>query len=98
MSDGWVRWSQWTDAGMTNFGQMRIEDVAKNLREFAAKAKEILHKTGADHVVYGIKEYDKDGKLDEVRFYLAPFTDNDFQKEVATIKGCTIYAVHRGTA
>ncbi len=96
-NDGWVRWSQWSEEGMTNFGQMPIRDVAKNLREFAAEAKKILLKTGADHVVYGLKEYDDDGDLDEVRFYLAPFTDADFQKEVVPIKGCVIYAVHKGT-
>ena len=96
-NDGWVHWSQWTDQGMVNFGQMQIRDVAKNIREFGKKAFEILKNTGADHVVYAVKEYDNDGDLDEVRFYLAPFTDEDFQKDVAKIKGCTIYAVHKGT-
>ncbi len=93
--DGWVRWSQWDNGGMAGFGQMPLRDVGKNLREFAAKAKEILEESGADHVVYGLKVYDDDGTLDEVKFYLLPMSDEDFQKDVATLKGVTVYALHR---
>lgn len=97
-NDGWVRWSQWESGGMTNFGQMRVKDVDGHLRKFAKEAREVLQKTGADHVVYGLKRYDEDGDLEHVKFYMVPMNDEDFQKDVATLKGCTIYALHKGTA
>ena len=97
-NDGWVRWSQWEQCGMTGFGQMPVKNVDGHLREFAKKAKEVMSETGADHVVYGLKLYDDDGDLEEVKFYMLPMSDDDFQSDVASLKGCAIYALHRGTA
>jgi len=96
-NDGWVRWSQWSEAGMIGFGQMPLRNVDKNLREFAETARTIMDKTHADHVVYGLKTYDDDGILEEVKFYLMPMNDYDFQNDVATLTGCTVYALHNGT-
>ena len=97
-NDGWVRWSKWESGGMTQFGQMPLREVAGHLRRFAEKAKEVLDKTGADHVVYGMKQYDADGELEHIKFYLEPMGDEEFQSDLATLKGVTIYALHKGTA
>ena len=69
---GWVRWRHWTESGLVAFGQMPIRDVGRELQKFEAEAIKVLKETGADHVLYGVKEYDSDGDLDTVRFYLEP--------------------------
>lgn len=89
----WVRWSQWDAGGMVAVGQMPVKDIQKNLQDFEKKAKEILDKSGADHVVYGLKEYNDDGTLDEVRFYLQPMDEQEFDR-VAGMRGVRVYALH----
>lgn len=89
----WVRWSQWDACGMVAVGQMPVKDIQKNLQEFEKKAREILEKSGADHVVYGLKEYNDDGTLDEVRFYLQPMDEQEFDR-VAGMRGVQVYALH----
>lgn len=96
-NDGWVRWFQWDNGCMINFGQMRVKEVDGHLREFAKEARKVMEETCADHVVYGMKLYDDDGDLEEVKFYMVPMNDSDFQSDVASLKGCVIYALHRGT-
>ena len=61
---GWVRWRHWTENGLVAFGQMPLRDVGRELQKFEAEAIKILKETGADHVLYGVKEYDSDGNLD----------------------------------
>lgn len=94
MSDGWVRWSQWTAGGMVDFGQMPKRDISQQLRRFEKEAAKLLKKTGADHVLYGVKSYGDGGELEEVRFYLEPMTDERFEKDVASKTGFVVYAVH----
>lgn len=77
MSDSWVKWSTWTEAGCTNFGEMCLKDVDKHLRKFGAEAKKLLDKTGADHILYGVKLYNNDGKLEEIKFCLLPMAVAD---------------------
>ena len=95
MSEGWIRWSQWSDAGMVDFGQMPTRDVAKYLRKFAEKAREILKESDADHVVYGFLQYGESKDFREVKFYLQPMDDERFQKDVATLSSGVVYAVHK---
>ena len=89
-----VRWSQWTGAGMVNFGQMPVRDIAKYLQAFEMDAKEVLEKTGADHVLYGVKQYE-DGTLTEVRFYMIPMDDEQFERDVASKRGMVVFALHK---
>jgi len=91
----WVKWFQYGDSGMINYGQMTKKDVAENLKKFEREASSVLSETGADHVVYGLKAYAEDGSIDCVKFYMAAMTDEDFQKDVATLKNCTVYALHK---
>mgnify|MGYP004620423671 FL=1 len=92
--NSWVRWSQWTGEGMVNFGQMPVRDIAKYLQAFEMDAKEVLEKTGADHVLYGVKQYE-DGTLTEVRFYMIPMDDEQFEKDVANKRGIVVFALHK---
>lgn len=91
----WVRWSHWTDAGMVEFGQGPINKLEESIREFEKEAKKVLEDTGADHVVYAVKEYGKDDELDEIRFYMIPMSDEEFQKDVASQPGLRVYALHK---
>ena len=93
-NNGWVRWTQWTSAGLVNFGQMPLRNVDQELRTFEVEAAKILKETGAAHVLYGVKRYDEDGDLDEVRFYLEPMDDERFEKDVANKTGVVVYALH----
>lgn len=91
----WVRWSHWTDAGMVEFGQGPLNKLEESIREFEKEAMKVLEDTGADHVVYAVKEYGKDDELDEIRFYMIPMSDEEFQKDVASQPGLRVYALHK---
>lgn len=91
----WINWSRWSDGGMVNFGQMPSTDVEKNLQKFKKEAARLLEKSGADHVVYGLKTYDDNDELESVRFYMHPMGDAEFQKDVATLAKCVVYALHK---
>ena len=93
---GWVRWRHWTENGLVAVGQMPLRDVGRELQKFEAEALKILKETGADHVLYGVKEYDSDGDLDMVRFYLEPMSEQEFEDRVVkNSAGMTVYAVHK---
>lgn len=96
-SDAWVRWSQWSESGMVGVGQMLKLDMQKHLHEFELEARKLLKKTGADHVVFGIKLFDEEGKLKEIRFYLKPMSEEEFERDVARVPGWQVYAVHKMT-
>ena len=91
----WIKWFQYGDSGLINFGQMPIRDVAENLKKFEHQASKVLKETASDHVVYGLKVYCDNGSLDCVKFYMEAMSDDDFQKNVATLQNCTVYALHR---
>ena len=79
--------------GRIEGGQMRWRDIQLNLQKFEREAKKLLDETGADHVVYGMKLYE-DGHLKEVRFYLQPMDEEEFDR-VARLKGVMVYALHK---
>lgn len=91
----WVRWSHWDAGGMVGRGQMPLRQVQEDLQRFEREARKLLVETGADHVLYGVKHYDDAGELEEVRFYLQPMDDERFDRDVASAKGVTVYAVHK---
>ena len=94
MNDGWVRWFYWHGGRLVDFGQMPKADVSRALREFETRAAELLQKTNADHVLYGLKLYNERDELNEVRFYQKPMTDEQFEKDVASKTGMVAYALH----
>ena len=90
-----VRWSYWPKVGPVEHGKMPRKKMQENLQRFEVEARKLLAETGADHVLYGRKLYDDDGELDELRFYLFPMTDEEFEKEVVPLNGQQVYAVHK---
>lgn len=94
MSDGFVRWFQWSGGRLINCGQMRRPEIVQMLRKFEAEAQKLLEQSGADHVLYGAKWYEKDGKLSKVSFYMNPMSEEDFEKNVSRLTNVQVYAVH----
>lgn len=94
MSDSFVQWFHWGQNGLTDFGQMRKCEVATALREFEKQARNVLERTGADHVLYGVKRYDENGQIEKITFYMEPMTDEQFEKNVASLNDCVVYALH----
>ena len=94
MSDGLVRWSYWPKVGPVEYGKMPRNKMQENLQRFEVEARKLLAETGADHVVYGRKLYNEDGELEELRFYLVPMTDDEFD-DVAALKNQQVYALHK---
>lgn len=90
-----VRWSYWPKVGPVEHGKMPRKKMQENLQRFEVEARKLLAETGADHVLYGRKLYDESGELDELRFYLMPMTDEEFEKEVVPLKGQQVYAIHK---
>ena len=98
MSDPyWVRWSYWSKVGPVEARRMPRKEMQENLQRFEAKARKLLAETGADHVLYGRKLYSESGELEELRFYLMPMTDDEFEERVALLKNQQVYALHKGT-
>lgn len=95
MSDAWVRWSQWNEGGMVAFGKMPKLDMQKRLHEFELEARKLMKKTDADHVVFGVKHFDEEGKLKEIRFYLKPMNDEEFYRSTGELHKCQVYALHK---
>lgn len=91
---GWIRWVNHTPCGLSQVGQMPAENVDFHIRKFGKEAKKLLAETGADHVLYAIKKYSKDGLFEEVTFYQRPMTDKEFDELVAIIPNVTVYALH----
>ena len=90
-----VRWSYWPKVGPVEHGQMPRKKMQENLQRFEVEARKLLAETGADHVLYGRKLYDEGGELEELRFYLMPMSDEEFEKEVVPLKSQQVYAVHK---
>jgi hypothetical protein len=93
--DKWIKWSQWSDTGMMDKGEMPLSNLQKVLKKFEKEAQAVLKETNADHVIYGVKYYDKKtGQLEEVRFYMLPMDENRFQS-VGKYENVIIYALHK---
>lgn len=90
-----LRWSRWTDQGMVEFGKMSLEKIQENLERFDAEAWKMLYETGADHVLYARKLYDENWELEEVRFYMIPMSDKEFEERTASKNNQRVFAVHK---
>lgn len=90
-----VRWSYWPKVGPVEHGKMPRKKMQENLQRFEVEARKLMAETGADHVLYGRKLYDESGELDELRFYLMPMTDEEFEERVVPLKNQQVYAVHK---
>lgn len=91
---GWIRWTQWGEEGLVDRGEMPADRIQPALQEFAVEARRLLLKSGMDHVLYGIKIFEK-GFLSTVQFYMWPMTEEQFQKTTARLRNSQVYALHK---
>lgn len=89
-----IKWSYWGPLGLFERGEMPRKDMQKNLQWFELCAREMLEETGADHVVYGRKLFGIDGELKEIRFYMEPMGEEEFDR-VSRIQNHQVYAIHK---
>lgn len=90
-----VNWMQWERGEVVGHGVMAMCDAEKKVLYLGREAKELLDKTGVDHVLYSVKKYDADGWLTDVWFYMEPMDDARFEAFVSTIKNDRVYARHK---
>lgn len=93
--NGLVRWSNYINNGPTEHGYMPLRQVQPTLVEYQNFARNVLRETGADHVVYGMKLYDKDGELSDVHLYMLPMDEKTFDRTAARCRNSIVYALHR---
>lgn len=74
---------------------MPVSRVLPEIQKTELKAAAVLRKTGADHVLYGLKVYGDSGELVEVQFYLWPMSEKEFDRLATKGRGNLIYALHR---
>ena len=79
---------------MIGSGQMSASKIPETLRMFELEAHNLLKNTDADHVIYGWKESDDQGRIKEVHFYMLPLNDDDFYERTKKLGGI-IYALHK---
>lgn len=95
----WVRWSRWIKNGgryyLAEMGQMPVNTVQSYIGYFRKKAEEVMSETGAAHVVYAVKEFDRCGELEEVKFYAMPLSDEEFEKKTSALERVQVYALHK---
>lgn len=90
----WIPWSYWPEVGPVDRGRAPYPEVMDLLKQYEAEAKKLLDSTGADHVLYGRKLYDKEWNLAEIRFYLLPMDDERFERDIVPLTNQLVYALH----
>lgn len=89
-----VKWSQRTISGVATRGMMADDMVQEKLLCLANAARDVIKTTDYDHVLYGMKIYDKN-RLKTVHFYMWPMKDEQFKKVTAHAGNSVIYAIHK---
>lgn len=81
----------------TSFGTIKLDQIPKQIQKYEIQARKVLEKTGADHVIYASKVYDKNDQLETLNIYAEtiPLNDSEFAKRVAGAKNYLIYALHK---
>lgn len=93
----WIPYQMHMD-GIVHRGYCYPSAIQSGLSQFAMKARKLLDSSPEEikHVIYAVRySPDECRKETEYRFYLAPMTDEVFEKRVQGIKDARIYAVHR---
>jgi len=80
---------------MVGAGTMRKREMQEQLQRFEVKAREVLAETDSDHVLYGIKFYDKNDEVVDLHFYMMPLSDKEFDERLGRKSGQQVYAVHK---
>lgn len=90
-----VRWVAYGRYGRVGGGRMPASQVLPGIQKAEKKASKVLKETGADHVLYGMKIYDEENRLQIVHFYMWPMQEEEFDKLATRSRGALVYALHR---
>ncbi len=89
-----VKWSLMDSTGCKQRGEIELAQIPGELLRFEREAARVMKKTGADHVLYGIKIYGTDDQLKTVQFYMNPMEDEEFYRLTGRVRNAMIYALH----
>lgn len=90
-----IKWSSWSNPSVVEHGYMPIKKMSVCLANYYNAARKVLTATGADHVVYGMKMYGRDGKLAAMHFYMWAMKDAEFKRIMRNVRNAEVYAVHK---
>lgn len=90
-----VRWAAYGRYGRVGGGRMPASQVLPGIQKAEKKALKVLKETGADHVLYGMKIYDEEDRLQMVHFYMWPMQEEEFDKLATRSRNALVYALHR---
>lgn len=78
MSTAELKWSQWTPSeGMIRCGRADYQTIMKWMVDLGKEAKKCLSAQEKEHAIYGMKIYDENDNLAEVRFYANTYMNDD---------------------
>lgn len=90
-----VALTDWTRASVIDMGKMHIKNINEKLREYEKVAHKMLEETGADHVIYGVKYYDDNDRVEKVHLHMTPMDENTFCLRTEKLENALVYAVHK---
>lgn len=90
-----IAWSMQDRKGCSRKGQMTVEQMRKELLWFERQAVKTMKETGADHVLYGMKIFNRDNELVTVQFCILPMSDAEFRRLTKKINNVMVYALHK---
>ena len=80
---------------VTERGEMDLHDIGSVLRYQEEKAKKLMEDEHADHVVYGMRMYDKKDRPVLLQLLLYPMNECMFDTFSRHCRGAIVYALHR---
>ena len=83
------------DRTVVENGFIEKRQIVSSLRRIEPAAKELLVKSGAEHVIYCAKVFDRFGGLAAIHFFLWPMNEDEFDRATRHCRGAQIYALHR---
>ena len=92
-----IKWSQWTpESGMIRCGRANYDQLMKWLTDLGRDAASCLREQDKPHAIYGLKIYDDQDQIVEIRFYANCYATDDELDEIAKLHPHDlIYAAHK---
>lgn len=92
---GTVSWRKFSrNDELIGKGIVEYGDMLPMLLNQERAAAKLMDETDCRHVLYGMKLYDREGKVAAVHLYLWPMSEDEFDKVAMKCRGCLVYALH----
>lgn len=89
----WVRYDR--TGRISASGRMSRKDILPALQMNELAARDLMERTNAEHVLYGLKIYNQYDELEAVQFYEWALDEERFQKCATKCRNGIVYALHR---